>query len=298
MASPNQAGPRIVETFWPVLRSILEKEEHENQDFNLVCSICYDDTVVCPQSHQAEDGREHHGATVLPCGHIFGKKCISTLFAYNETPSCPTCRTPLQHTTCGHSHPGMAMPHEKSSLSSLPATISEGGKISGKCVECWLHVMIQQLSLKANMYISCTTPRPADTHVGVSVQIAGQRWNPIPHFPEFHKFVAVQDLVMTRFLKELCQYGARKMRQMYATEWMSGDLTGVEFHTYFYQMELPVYIRRIIVTYDYPAVCEDHGNRLNYDVDEDDNSDDDDDDDDDRDGEETDDTEYSDDEEE
>ncbi|KAI5926870.1 hypothetical protein F4810DRAFT_707406 [Camillea tinctor] len=60
------------------------------------CAICREPLAI----FQPADA-DHHAFTCLPCGHVFGYKCINTWLTTCESePACPSCRMSLIHSGC------------------------------------------------------------------------------------------------------------------------------------------------------------------------------------------------------
>ncbi|TLS25680.1 hypothetical protein PpBr36_07965 [Pyricularia pennisetigena] len=80
-------------------------------------------------------GDETEKATVLPCGHMFGKDCLASWRSANEDGfSCPTCRSSLIFSSCGHTVPGLTVGR----TADVPLTSPEGGRIPTHCNDCRL----------------------------------------------------------------------------------------------------------------------------------------------------------------
>uniref|UniRef100_L7J9E8 RING-type domain-containing protein n=1 Tax=Pyricularia oryzae (strain P131) TaxID=1143193 RepID=L7J9E8_PYRO1 len=78
---------------------------------------------------------ETETATVLPCGHMFGKDCLALWRTANKGGfSCPTCRSTLIFSSCKHAIPGLVV----GKTADVPLTSPEGGRIPTYCNDCRL----------------------------------------------------------------------------------------------------------------------------------------------------------------
>lgn len=68
---------------------VLEEMEQNSNDTTLTCSVCTEDFV------------ENETVRILPCGHIYHRRCIDPwLLRFGG--NCPLCRQPLQYTYISH----------------------------------------------------------------------------------------------------------------------------------------------------------------------------------------------------
>jgi len=61
------------------------------------CPICQEN-----YNHPITSGFTSEEPCKLPCGHIFGTRCISNWYATTNAPTCPLCRFPQEYKKCKH----------------------------------------------------------------------------------------------------------------------------------------------------------------------------------------------------
>ncbi|KAF4951000.1 hypothetical protein FSARC_13038 [Fusarium sarcochroum] len=143
----------VTETYWPALKATFEEDPSAAQRLDLQCGICLeqmtlnDDDVPCEPDNEAG---LHHGAYILPCGHIFGYKCASELMLHKRNPkahhSCPTCRECLHSAMC-------ECPHNKGTLlrvseglqDAMHASIEKHKDLVMFCRECAMEFLLRGL---------------------------------------------------------------------------------------------------------------------------------------------------------
>ncbi|KAK1834345.1 hypothetical protein QBC39DRAFT_369253 [Podospora conica] len=103
--------------------------------------------IACEICHKAElsvglppETALDHIAAILPCGHVFGQKCIKGWLESNTT--CPTCRFDLSYPCKRHCVP--AVPINVHTILWIPKTIARGGRIQSVCPTCREHELHQQ----------------------------------------------------------------------------------------------------------------------------------------------------------
>ncbi|KAK8051559.1 hypothetical protein PG993_002944 [Apiospora rasikravindrae] len=69
---------------------------------------------------------------ILPCGHIFGHRCLAKWLRTHD--ACPCCRLRLRRAVCGHRVEPRVV--DSSSIFHLPPTLSDGGVIGDLCRMC------------------------------------------------------------------------------------------------------------------------------------------------------------------
>ncbi|KAI0109857.1 hypothetical protein F4814DRAFT_461082 [Daldinia grandis] len=96
---------------------------------NLVCQICKTVTLsVGPLAQTPYDSTP----AILPCGHLACHNCLKAWVDTNRT--CPFCRKEMRYSGCGHTLKPALITHDI--ITTLPKTLSRGGKIGESCREC------------------------------------------------------------------------------------------------------------------------------------------------------------------
>jgi hypothetical protein len=99
------------------------------EDNALTCVICADSHLILPWPGEAVKDND---PSLLPCGHIFGTKCLEIWLQTHDT--CPTCRFRLKYELCEHSIPARRLTREN--VMFIPRTIPDGGAVGDQCAEC------------------------------------------------------------------------------------------------------------------------------------------------------------------
>ncbi|KAF4342327.1 hypothetical protein FBEOM_3734 [Fusarium beomiforme] len=149
---PQDDSSEYTVPYWPRLRDSLIEDPDLFNRIHLECGICFDDMSIFPHQHtfdlEADTQNESlsHRARILPCGHMFGSKCIYTMIdeavkdmipGYQGAIYCPVCRVNFSwHENCRHEHTGMPMPTTMAGVYAMPPTFSEGGVLADKCGNC------------------------------------------------------------------------------------------------------------------------------------------------------------------
>ncbi|KAF4977028.1 hypothetical protein FZEAL_6390 [Fusarium zealandicum] len=237
---PNaQSVAAVTDTFWPSLRTILTSDPGKFNVLNLECGICLEPMAVLPHLHHPD-----HGARVLPCGHMFGSKCVSDMKneadRKEECAKCPVCRTVFDvHTHCAHSHSGMPMPSCAEAIPSFPRVLSEGGEIAEKCGDCQVIDTMMSLSLLAHSLLPPVRMGDLET-IGVSASKPGFRWRLKLGSGSGMEMRIVRDLIMNEGpLRRICEEVEKSLSRNSAGVWQSVDLDGLKFQLHVYQKLFP-----------------------------------------------------------
>ncbi|KAK4193846.1 hypothetical protein QBC35DRAFT_7874 [Podospora australis] len=102
-------------------------------NFKVTCIICQESELTIPYRGPSRTMDDDTVPCLLPCGHMFGQKCLARHLAVNQ--NCPSCRLSLTHPGCGHKI-RMRPLENATRFWHLPATISNGGKIADTCDLC------------------------------------------------------------------------------------------------------------------------------------------------------------------
>ncbi|KAJ3537264.1 hypothetical protein NM208_g6387 [Fusarium decemcellulare] len=175
-SNPGEDTTVISETFWPHLRQTLVKNPSNFDRLDLPCSICFETMVV----HPNQDGHDGHGPCILPCGHMLGSSCLTNILKYNTQARrgicCPTCRGKLKHRACGHVFEGLAMPTSVEGLEDIPLTISEGGRLSKRCIDCTVPRAVP--AMITDVLEACEQKLPPNHILSISGHAAGRSMGP------------------------------------------------------------------------------------------------------------------------
>ncbi|RSL63730.1 hypothetical protein CEP54_005078 [Fusarium duplospermum] len=200
--------------------------------------ICYDSTAIAEQPYPEIHGRRDHRATILPCGHIFGDHCISQyLRGFEEDgrdPTCPACRTKLEHEKCVHACLGTAVPSCQTLICTVPPTLSEGGKITDSCCKCDLTEVVRFLLREA--LIEATLP--VDHSICVSAGLSGDPVWFKPYDKGGDEEPDAQEVLDKSWeLQQFIIMSERRLRKKHLHEWSTGDLTGLKLEVHVYKYE-------------------------------------------------------------
>ncbi|KAI6261824.1 hypothetical protein MCOR19_001908 [Pyricularia oryzae] len=130
-------------TFFPELRRWVRKHGSSSdrsastQHPHAKCGICKVSNLEIHELGRSNSSTagETETATVLPCGHMFGKDCLALWRTANKGGfSCPTCRSTLVFSSCKHAIPGLVV----GKTADVPLTSPEGGRIPTYCNDCRL----------------------------------------------------------------------------------------------------------------------------------------------------------------
>ncbi|KAF5571155.1 hypothetical protein FPHYL_671 [Fusarium phyllophilum] len=170
---PNEDRPAWTTPFWPRLRDSLIEDPELFNHLHLECGICLTDMSVFCHDHTfspdegvtPKEKMRSHRARILPCGHMFGHKCLYTMIdeAVKEAGegrvpvlSCPSCRDVFSpHRDCPHPHSGKFMPTTMEGVYKMPPTFSEGGVLSPNCGNC---IAIETISVVGTLVPMFTPP--------------------------------------------------------------------------------------------------------------------------------------------
>ena len=126
------------------------------------------------EDHQRFSPADEHAPYILPCGHIFGRMCVETMFGanLNVMPTCPMCGQGSYHAGCGHWEIGVQLPNTKERMRNVPRLVCEtnqsdetrktdkhdqadqtektekttkNGKITDECMGCTLNDVLADL---------------------------------------------------------------------------------------------------------------------------------------------------------
>ncbi|KAI0103172.1 hypothetical protein GGR51DRAFT_573357 [Nemania sp. FL0031] len=124
----------IEDAYAPNWRPYFTEQGRLISDVNLAvdCGICGNKLAITQP-----DNDDNETFAVLPCGHVFGYRCISQWLHRSQSPTCPTCRRSLQHLICGHKiRPRQILGTEFNIHRDLEVVIEDGEDLPGRCASC------------------------------------------------------------------------------------------------------------------------------------------------------------------
>ncbi|RMJ08942.1 hypothetical protein CDV36_011428 [Fusarium kuroshium] len=200
--------------------------------------ICFDSTAIAKGPYSEIHGIRDHRATILPCGHIFGDRCIAQYLNGCEKvgldPTCPACRTKLEHEKCVHACLGMPVPSRQTLICTVPPTLSEGGKITGLCCVCDLKdvakFLLEEALLEATL--------PVDRSICVSADLSGDPVWFKPHDKGGDEEPDVEEIFDKSWeLQQFIDMSVRRLKAKHLRKWSTGNLTGLKLEAHVYKYE-------------------------------------------------------------
>ncbi|UPK97133.1 hypothetical protein LCI18_008068 [Fusarium solani-melongenae] len=218
---------KVSEVFWPSLKKILKEDAKNFDRLDIKCHIYLESTTVGGQPYKVMRFEWDHRACILPCGHIFGDKCIDgyleDCIQSRRLPDCPTCRAILQHTECAHACMGVAMPSRQTEMDNVLPTLSEGSRIAEECCMCDLTTRAASLIRKS------TVKLPTDHFFTVSAIFPRNRvWVRSGEDDSILGKAKVQQEIKDGPLKEKLNQLESQLKRKHLVEWSSGDLAGLK----------------------------------------------------------------------
>ncbi|SPJ82071.1 uncharacterized protein FTOL_09476 [Fusarium torulosum] len=196
--STQQNKEKCSETYWPLLKEQLSSGKVSFNDLELPCSICYDTMGIQDSELAADETGYHHGAVILPCGHMFGYSCFRQAVEASEEDEmnvcCPSCRASVTHSKCGHVHEGQRMPTCLKELN-LVASIPKGGHMMESCKHC----IVSSYLMALQSYLNLLPANPElQTDLHISIKTRYHLYTSFPR-PEFSEEVSVPASVARLF---------------------------------------------------------------------------------------------------
>ncbi|KAI1373449.1 hypothetical protein F4677DRAFT_223809 [Hypoxylon crocopeplum] len=145
--------------YLPYLQQYLDTQSDEDGVvLEVACGICQERKLdisksarkFTPSSEPAAEHLERHRhfisylkhglerTVALPCGHVFGDRCISDLLAQGTDLGCPSCGFKMSYQGCGHIIRPAPVPVDgyEPIRDLFPLTMPEGGNDPQNCTEC------------------------------------------------------------------------------------------------------------------------------------------------------------------
>ncbi|RGP78229.1 hypothetical protein FLONG3_3645 [Fusarium longipes] len=224
--------PKLVHTYWPVLRDTLLLDPSSYNNLHLDCGICLEEMTIFQHEHSYDPEMFHlsHRARIFPCGHMFGSKCalkmVNDLVRSNQPIACPVCRISLSlHRYCGHQHSGMPMPTSIRDIRNFPPTLSEGGMVADKCGDCQVTEIIMGINYLAPMLLF-PLELEEDESLCVTARTPIRVWGLRPM--ESMESYSAKDLSIEGPLKRVFDEIKAKLKDNAKISWCSLDLGSLE----------------------------------------------------------------------
>ncbi|KAF4433156.1 hypothetical protein FACUT_8193 [Fusarium acutatum] len=255
----QEERPAWTTAFWPRLRDSLIEDPELFNHLHLECGICLTDMSIFPHEHTFSHDpnrsfRERtmsHRAQILPCGHMFGYKCLQVMIAEANIPldeedeeddgeeeeeeipqlSCPSCRVVFSaHIDCPHPHSGMPMPTTMEGVYAMPPTFSEGGVLSHSCAGCVATEMISVIDVLSDVFLPpqhltdeeiLIVSGTAPDHRSWDVSLGDFKLRDFNHF--------VRDIPLGDALQRICDEINGRLEQNTKRRWCSDGFSTLKF---------------------------------------------------------------------
>ncbi|KAF4944275.1 hypothetical protein FGADI_12818 [Fusarium gaditjirri] len=221
---PQYDRPAWSTPFWPRLRDSLIEDPELFNHLHLECGICLTDI-----------------ARILPCGHMFGNKCLHAMIdeAFKdmnegEVPfiACPSCRVVFSpHKDCSHPHSGKSMPTTMEGVYAMPATLSEGGVLSHSCGGCLAVEMISVVAVLAPVFTPPLDLAERETLIvyGTTANLHYWAVNLNLEDSETRYDEVVREIPLGDALQRVCDEINERLVQNSRKRWCSEDFEGLKF---------------------------------------------------------------------
>ncbi|KAF5533656.1 hypothetical protein FMEXI_11732 [Fusarium mexicanum] len=245
---PEEGRPAWTTPFWPRLRDSLIEDPELFDHLHLECGICltemsifrHDHTFTPDEGLTPEEKTRSHRACILPCGHMFGHKCLHTMIdeAVKEMEegrapelSCPSCREVFSpHRDCPHPRSGKFMPTTMEGVYKMPPAFSEGGVLSHSCGNC---IAIETISVVAALVPTFTPPLDLTERETLMVYGAadnGHMWWSV-NFEQSNDVYdeVVREIPLGAALQRICDEINERLKQNAKKRWYSEDFSELKF---------------------------------------------------------------------
>ncbi|KAF4456053.1 hypothetical protein F53441_1774 [Fusarium austroafricanum] len=207
--------PMETTTYWPNLRDALIEDPSLFNQLRLDCGICFDEMSVFPHQHTYDPdmGYFSHRARILPCGHIFGSKCVHALVDQAiETDSNFTC---------------MPMPASIEAVYTFPPALSEGGILPDQCGDCQVCKIVTGLAHLLPTFLFPFDLPDRDVLV-VQATTMCSTWRTQPVRPGYGCDDHVEEFPMGESFRGICNMVKQRLSENATKSWISVDLAGLE----------------------------------------------------------------------
>ncbi|EWY97586.1 hypothetical protein FOYG_02405 [Fusarium oxysporum NRRL 32931] len=244
---PQYNRPAWTTPFWPRLRDSLVEDPKLFNHLHLECGICLTGMSIFPHDHTfspdegltPEKKMMSHRARILPCGHMFGNKCLHTMIDEalkdmedGESPeiACPSCRVVFSpHSDCEHPHSGKFMPTTMEGVYAMPATLAEGGILSHRCGECLAVEIISVVAVLAPVFTPPLDLTDRETLITYGTGANLHYWavNLEESANVYDEFV--REIPLGDALQRVCDEITECLVQNSKKRWYSEDFAGLKF---------------------------------------------------------------------
>ncbi|KAJ4169707.1 hypothetical protein NW754_005855 [Fusarium falciforme] len=229
---------KISSIYWPELKQILENDPSRFTDLDLEC-LCFERMSIFEDEHVRDPamGSYTHGAHVLPCGHIFGEKCLVRMWEYsNEADgwfACPACRQALgYHAHCYHDLNSLPMPQSLEEIKQVPY-FRDNVLISNKCGDCIMMDEVRNLSSMAQNHLPPMDLREGE-YLGVSICSPNAMW--APSTDPYKADPIVRTMQPFGVLKDFCEFSRKSMSENWEGVWRSVDFRELEYRLHVFRV--------------------------------------------------------------
>ncbi|KAM0427605.1 hypothetical protein ACHAPT_007566 [Fusarium lateritium] len=236
VVSIQSPPPRITSDFWPELKEALLIGPEKFGHLALQCCYCLESMTVSGQEHIRDPQVYNltHGAHILPCGHIFGEKCITQMWEYSFNEhgwfACPICRRYMDfHRHCCHDINSLPMPETLEEIQTFPPTLGEVDKIlvTDKCGDCMILDEVVNLSSMAQNHLPPKLVLYEGEYLAVSAMGSFKMWAP-PTWPDSGDTI-VATLSPVGVLAELCELSRKSLAENSQGKWWSVNFRDLEY---------------------------------------------------------------------
>ncbi|KAI8721358.1 hypothetical protein NCS52_00583100 [Fusarium sp. LHS14.1] len=236
---PNHSKTRkISSVYWPELKRILENDPRRFHDLELEC-LCFERMSIFEHEHVRDPAMDHytHGAHVLPCGHIFGEKCLFRMWKYAIEAdgwfACPACRQALgYHAHCYHDLNSLPMPQSLEEIRQFPY-FRENVLISNKCGDCIMMDEVRNLSSMAQNHLPPMDLREGE-YVGVSISSPDTMWAPSTDPRKADPII--RTILSSGALERICELSRRSLSENWEGVWRSVDFRELEYRLHVFRV--------------------------------------------------------------
>ncbi|KAJ4269952.1 hypothetical protein NW762_001623 [Fusarium torreyae] len=227
----------VSETYWPTLKAILDQDPTAALRLDLQCEICLetmtvnDDDILCEPDDEAG---LHHGAYIIPCGHIFGYKCASELMLHKRENrahhSCPQCCDCLHSAMCECPlNQGTLLRVGADLQDAIHASVEKSREVVLWCHDCEMRFLLSSLWRIAFLGINFDDILQGLLIVGFTIRTSDKVWEYQSPSPDRR---LIRQLEIPRELLEIFQWLGNFVASHHGLKKESGDQWEFEINLY------------------------------------------------------------------